>query len=123
MRIVLAVLFGLACVSGCSKKKAEPTNAPPTEKAAGGFVTVGTFCDAVCGKLCGDCGDQQCPQTCKPRCLFNRSPEMPLDGKDPKVALAKTQQDLDACLGAITHDVCPKFMAGDVPPVCFTIQH
>jgi hypothetical protein len=115
------VVVALACVGGCQKKTTE--SKPATTAAAGSYLTVGTYCDEFCGELCGTCGPVDCVHTCKPRCLFNRPPDMVMDGKDPKTALAITQKELDACLATITSDSCPKIASGDVPAVCHTIQH
>jgi hypothetical protein len=122
MRIMFVALVALACVGGCKKKSAD-TKAGATPAAAGSFLNVGTYCDGFCGKLCGTCGAGDCATSCKTRCLFNRSPDTVMDGKDPKTALALTQKELDACLATITADSCLKIASGDVPPACYTIQH
>ena len=106
----------LALIAGsCSK------SAPVASSS--NWLTVGAYCDSFCGKLCGTCGVASCPNTWRPRCLFNRAADMVMDGKDPKIALARTQTHLDACLATITAASCPGIMAGQVPPACFTIQH
>ena len=120
IRLALSTLLVLACATGC-KKKAAGDKAKPA--AAGAFLTVGAYCDTFCGKLCTTCGAGDCATSCKQRCLFNRPADMVMDGKDPKTALALTQKELDACTATITADSCPKIMAGQVPPACFTIQH
>jgi len=113
MRIALCSLLVLVA---CSKKTETPVTTGP--------LTVGAYCSAFCGKLCDTCGDAQCGDTCKPRCLHDRNPDMLLDGKDPKVALALTKKNLDECLATISKDSCPQVITGQsIAPACFTMQH
>lgn len=112
---VLALMLA-ALAGACSKSESPP--AP-----AGSYLKVDAYCSAFCTKLCGTCGDASCADACKPRCSHGRGPDMPMDGKDPKVALALGQKELDACLATITAESCPKIMAGEVPSACFTMQH
>jgi hypothetical protein len=112
-RLGLLLAVTLA-IGACNKTQ------PP---ASMGNLTVGAYCGSFCGKLCGTCGLPNCPDTCKFRCFFGRPATMVLDGKDPKVALARTTADLQACLDTISPESCPAIMAGKVPPACFTIQH
>jgi hypothetical protein len=119
-----AIVVALALLAGACSKNEAPT-APATTAAApaGNFLKVDAYCSAFCGKLCGTCGDASCAGACKPRCHHGRDPDLAMDGKDPKIALALTQKELDACLAAITAESCPKIIAGEVPPACFTVQH
>jgi hypothetical protein len=124
MRIALSTLLVLACVTGCGKKKAGDADKAGTKPAAGStFLTVGAYCDAFCAKLCGTCGQGDCTTSCTNRCHFGRSPDMVLDGKDPKTGLALTQKELDGCLATITSESCISIASGNVPPACYTIQH
>jgi hypothetical protein len=118
----VTVVLALA-VAACSKTSAGAPGSSGSEVASGANLTVEGYCGAFCPKLCGTCGDAACPQTCKPRCYFGRPGTMVLDGKDPKIGLARTQKDLDGCLATITSATCPSIMAGNVPPACYTIQH
>ena len=95
----------------------------PTPSAGGEYLTVEKYCGSFCAKLCGTCSDQACINACKPRCYNGRAASMVMDGKDPKVALARTQADLDGCLATVTPASCMQIMAGQVPPACYTIQH
>src|SRR5690242_15415015 len=81
-----------------------------TPSAGGDFLTVEKYCGSFCGKLCGTCGDASCASTCKPRCYNGRAAGLVMDGKDPKVALARTQADLDGCLATITAASCGQIM-------------
>jgi len=121
-RIALSIMLVMS-LAACGKKKddSKATSAPPP--AAGSYLTVGTYCTTFCDKLCGTCGAAGCTDSCKPRCFHGRTEDMVMDGKDPKIALALTQKELDACIATITKDSCPNIMAGQVPPACFTIQH
>jgi len=118
-RIVLCSIFLVCSVVACSKKSSE-SGAPST---AGSYLTVGAYCNGFCDKLCGTCGAGNCADSCRTRCHFGRSPDLVLDGKDPKVALALTQKELDGCTALITKDSCMAIAGGQVPPACFTIQH
>ncbi len=114
--IVLALLAA-ACSKGSS------TSSSPAPGSSASYLTVDAYCSSFCGKLCGTCGTASCSDSCKPRCAHGRAPSMLLDGKDPKVALALTQKELDACLATITPASCAAIASGQVPPACFTIQH
>jgi hypothetical protein len=120
--IAAAAVLG---ASACDKKTSNDTPAASTSapSSSGASLTVETYCSAFCGKLCRTCGDRACSTTCNLRCHFGRPPSTVMDGHDPKVALARTQTDLDACLATITAQSCPSIMGGQVPPACFTIQH
>ncbi len=120
MRIVLSI-FLVVSAAACSKKSSESgaSSAGPT----GSYLTVGAYCTGFCNKLCGTCGAGDCDTTCNNRCHFGRSPDLLLDGKDPKQALALTQKNLDECVALITKDSCMSIASGQVPPACFTIQH
>ncbi len=121
---LLGSVLVVASIGGCSKTSSSgPGSAATGSATAKSFLTVDSYCTPFCDKLCGTCGDGSCKESCKPRCLFGRAPDSLLDGKDPKVALALTRSELDACLGTITAESCPEIMAGKVPPACFTIQH
>jgi len=96
---------------------------PAPAGTEGNYLTVDAYCSSFCGKLCGTCGAAGCQDTCKPRCMHGRAPGMVMDGKDPKVALALGQKELDACLATISSASCSAIMAGQVPPACYTIQH
>ncbi len=113
--VVLSLVFSLAC--------SKPSSDAGGKQAS--YLTVGAYCTAFCTKLCGTCGAGavDCPGSCNNRCDHGRGTDMVLDGKDPKVALALTQQNLDACLALITKDSCMSIASGNVPPACFTIQH
>ncbi len=117
------MMLSLACSKTEAPSAPPPASAPTAAAPAGSYLKVDAYCSAFCGKLCGTCGDSGCQDACKPRCYHGRAPDMAMDGKDPKVALALTQKELDACVATITAESCPKIIAGDVPPACFTIQH
>ncbi len=118
-RVALVLLFVCSSVA-CSNKPSDTSAAAP----AGSYLTVGKYCDGFCDKLCATCGMGECANTCRQRCHYGRSPDQLLDGKDPKVALALTQSNLDACLAMITSkDSCLSIASGNVPPACYTIQH
>jgi hypothetical protein len=123
-RIALSILV-VVSLAACGKKKedsSKATSAPPP--AGGSYLTVGAYCSAFCEKLCGTCGTgTTCAQSCKPRCFYGRAEDMILDGKDPKVGLALTQKELDACTALITKESCMTIASGQVPPACYTIQH
>jgi len=127
--LTLVVALAGACSKSETPSAPAPTTAAPaaapaaTTAAAGNYLKVDTFCSTFCSKLCGTCGDAGCQDACKPRCYHGRAPDLLMDGKDPKVALALTQKELDACVATITAESCPKIISGDVPPACFTIQH
>jgi hypothetical protein len=90
--------------------------------SADNYLTVDAYCSGFCDKLCGTCGAPTCQKTCKPRCYNGRAASLVMDGREPKVALARKQKDLDECVAKITTTSCPAIMAGQVPPACFTIQ-
>ncbi len=116
-RIVLSI-FLVVSAAACSKKASESSSS-----SAPSNLTVGAYCSGFCSKLCGTCGQGDCDTTCKNRCYFGRSPDMLLDGSDPKKGLALTQKNLDECTALITKDSCMTIASGQVPPACFTIQH
>jgi hypothetical protein len=122
--VSLVIAFG-ACSSDKAAAPASGSAASgaTASGAAGPLLRVDAYCGAFCSKLCGTCGDAACADTCTPRCYHGRAPDSVLDGKDPKVALALTATELDACLKTITAESCPSIMQGQVPPACFTIQH
>lgn len=121
--LILTTLL-VACSKGSSTSSTGSGSSTASGAApAGAYLTVDAYCSAFCNKLCGTCGDAQCQDTCKPRCFHGRTGDLALDGKDPKVALALTQKELDACLATITAQSCPLIMGGNVRPECFTIQH
>jgi hypothetical protein len=125
LRITLATV-ALLSLAGCSKKEPSADQAPApasTPAPAGAYLTVGVYCTAFCNKLCATCGMGDCPTSCNRRCDYGRSPDLVFDGKDPKIALALTQQNLDACLATITKESCMSIAAANVPPACYTIQH
>jgi hypothetical protein len=122
MRIVVIALLAVSSFTACSKKESAD-KAPASGSAGGAYLTVGAYCTAFCTKLCGTCGAGDCSTSCNHRCDYGRSPDLVFDGKDPKVALALTQSNLDACLATITKDSCMSIASGNVPPACFTIQH
>lgn len=119
MRIVLSI-FLVVSAAACSKKSDESASSAPS---SGSYLTVGAYCTGFCNKLCGTCGMGDCDTSCNRRCHFGRSPDLVLDGKDPKQALALTQKNLDECTALITKDSCMSIASGQVPPACFTIQH
>ncbi len=124
MRAALVSVLAMSSLAACAKKEAPAGQAPAGSSApAGAYLTVGTYCTAFCNKLCGTCGAGDCPTACNRRCDYGRSPDLVFDGKDPKIALALTQQNLDACLATITKDSCLSIASGNVPPACYTIQH
>lgn len=112
----------MSSLSACSKKEPSPDKAGSAAPASA-YLTVGVYCTAFCNKLCATCGMGDCQTSCNKRCDYGRSPDQVFDGKDPKVALALTQQNLDACLATITKDSCLSIASGNVPPACYTIQH
>ena len=125
-RAALSCLFAFASFAACSKPS--PGSGPAAGSGAapaGAYLTVGTYCSAFCSKLCGTCGAgaPSCADSCATRCHYGRSPDQVMDGKDPKVALALTQANLDACLATITKTSCMSIASGQVPPACYTIQH
>lgn len=130
-RELCGVALMLLLAAACSKSEtptapptaAAPTTAAPASAPAGNYLKVDAYCGAFCGKLCRTCGDAACADACKPRCYHGRAADLPMDGKDPKVALALTQKELDGCLATITADSCPSIISGQVPPACFTVQH
>jgi hypothetical protein len=105
---------------GCSHKSEQ---AASTGSGGAPYLTVGAYCTAFCTKLCATCGIGDCSTSCNRRCDYGRSPDLVFDGKDPKVALALTQQNLDACLATITKDSCMSIASANIPPACYTIQH
>jgi hypothetical protein len=110
----LALALLLACSNGSA----------PKAGANGAYLTVGQYCTGFCNKLCATCGMGDCQTSCNRRCDFGRSPDQLLDGKDPKTSLPLTQANLDACVATITNkDTCMSIASGQVPPVCYTIQH
>jgi hypothetical protein len=111
--------------AACSSKKESSDKASPSAPApAGAYLTVGQYCTAFCNKLCATCGIGDCQTSCNRRCDYGRSPDLVFDGKDPKIALALTQQNLDACLATITNkETCLSIAAANIPPACYTIQH
>ena len=126
LRTSLIALLATLSLAACSKKEqpADKSGGPaPAPAPAGSFLTVGAYCTAFCDKLCSTCGAGNCTTACNTRCDYGRSPDLVFDGKDPKVALALTQQNLDGCLATITKDSCMSIASGNVPPACFTIQH
>ena len=126
LRPIVIGLLVTCCLTACSKKEQAADNsgsAAPAGAPAGANLTVGAYCTAFCDKLCSTCGAPNCPSACNTRCDYGRSPDLVFDGKDPKVALALTQRNLDACLATITKDSYESIAAGNVPPACFTIQH
>ncbi len=126
MRAAPVALLAMSSLAACSKNEPSAGQAPAAASApapAGAYLTVGTYCTAFCSKLCGTCGVGDCPTACNRRCDYGRSPDLVFDGKDLKVALALTQQNLDACLATITKDSCLSIASGNVPPACYTIQH
>jgi hypothetical protein len=125
MNNVIALMFGLGIVvAGCGKKDATPAAGSAAGSGSAAYLTVGKYCDAFCGKLCNTCGQNaNCDEPCHKRCYFGRTADKVLDGSDPKTGLALTQTNLDGCIAAITKDSCMAIASGQVPPVCFTIQH
>jgi hypothetical protein len=119
LRITWIALLAMCSFAACAKKE----QAPPVANGSGQYLTVGGYCTAFCTKLCGTCGTGDCSTSCNTRCDYGRSPDLVFDGKDPKVALALTQQNLDACLARITKDSCMSIASGNVPPDCYTIDH
>lgn len=117
LRTASIALLATFSFVACSKKE------PPVASGSGAYLTVGTYCTAFCTKLCGTCGAGDCSTSCNTRCDYGRSPDLVFDGKNPKVALALTQQNLDACLARITKDSCMSIASGNVPPDCYTIDH
>jgi hypothetical protein len=117
LRFAAIALLAVASFGACSNREQAPAN------ASGSYLTVGVYCTAFCTKLCGTCGAGDCSTSCNKRCDYGRSPDLVFDGKDPKVALALTQANLDACLARITKDSCTSIASGDVPPDCYTIDH
>jgi hypothetical protein len=115
-RIVLAWIV-VVSAAACTK------NQDSGSSAGSSYLTVGAYCTGFCGKLCGTCGQGDCDTSCKNRCYFGRSPDLVMDGKNPKQALARTQKELDGCTALITKDSCMAIASGQVPPACFTIQH
>jgi len=117
------VIALMVLVAACGNKDASPS-AGNGGSANGAFLTVAAYCDGFCSKLCGTCGQQaNCDEPCHKRCYFGRTGDKVLDGSDPKTGLALTQTNLDACVAAITKDSCMTIASGQVPPVCYTIQH
>lgn len=116
------LLIALVLVA-CSKSSGTQASSGSAAAASSGFLTVGAYCSAFCDKLCATCGAGNCQDACPTRCHFGRAPDKLLDGSDPKTGLALTQKELDGCLAAITHESCPAIASGQVPPVCYTIQH
>ena len=126
LRTALIALLAVSSLTACSKKDSAPDKASPAANASAPsqpYLTVGVYCSAFCTKLCGTCGVGECQTSCNRRCDYGRSPDVVFDGKDPKIALALTQQNLDACLATITKDSCLTIASGNVPPACYTIQH
>jgi hypothetical protein len=114
----------MVALAGCKGNDSKPAPSSGSAVAStGSFLTVGAYCTAFCDKLCATCGVGDCQTSCNKRCHFGRAPELVLDGKDPKTALALTQHELDACLATITADSCMSIASGQVPPACYTIQH
>ncbi len=110
--------------TGCKQKASGSAQATGSAAGSGGYLTVGTYCTAFCEKLCATCGMGDCHDSCNKRCDYGRAPELVFDGKDPKIALALTQTNLDACLATITsRESCLTIASGQVPPACYTIQH
>jgi hypothetical protein len=123
MNIVIALIVAIA-LAGCGKKDATPAAGSAAGSGSAAYLTVGKYCDAFCGKLCNTCGQNaNCDEPCHKRCYFGRTADKVLDGSDPKTGLALTQTNLDGCIAAITKDSCMTIASGQVPPVCFTIQH
>jgi hypothetical protein len=117
-RIVLTVIL-VVSAAACTKKQDSGASSSPSDS----YLTVGAYCTGFCSKLCGTCGQGDCDTSCKNRCYFGRSPDLVMDGKNPKQALALTQKELDGCTALITKDSCMAIASGQVPPACFTIQH
>ena len=123
MNIVIGVIFAVA-LAACSNKDAKPAAGSAAGSGSAAYLTVAQYCDAFCGKLCNTCGQNaNCDEPCHKRCYFGRTGDKVLDGSDPKTGLALTQTNLDGCIAAITKDSCMAIASGQVPPVCFTIQH
>ncbi len=123
MRVAVVVWLLFVCSSAACSNKPSETGAPASAPS-GSYLTVGKYCDGFCDKLCATCGMGECANACRRRCHYGRSPDQLLDGKDPKVALALTQSNLDACLATInSKDSCLSIASGNVPPACYTIQH
>jgi len=121
MNIVIALV--VVMVAACGNKDATP-GAGSAASGSGGFLTVGAYCDGFCAKLCTTCGQNaNCDEPCHKRCYFGRTADKVLDGSDPKTGLALTKANLAACTAAITNDTCIAIASGQVPPVCYTIQH
>lgn len=122
--VVLVMSFVACSKTESSEKAPAPSAAPSAPTAAGPYLTVGVYCTAFCNKLCATCGIGDCQTSCNRRCDYGRSTDLVFDGKDPKVALALTQANLDACLATITtKESCLSLAAGNIPPACYTIQH
>lgn len=120
MNIVIASV--VVMVAACGNKEAAP--GAGSAAGSGSFLTVGAYCDGFCAKLCATCGQNaNCDRPCHNRCYFGRTADKVLDGSDPKTGLALTKSNLAACTAAITNDTCMQIASGQVPPVCYTIQH
>jgi hypothetical protein len=115
------VLVGLA--PSCKQSSSVQGSGSGSSTGSAAYLTVGTYCTAFCQKLCATCGAGDCHDSCNKRCDYGRSPDLVFDGKDPKIALALTQPNLDACLATITSEGCMAIASGQVPPACYTIQH
>lgn len=122
MRWLAIVLFMIGCSKTADNKDTKGASPGPTA-GSGAYLTVGAYCTSFCTKLCDTCGQGDCPTSCNKRCQYGRSPDKVLDGSDPKTGLALTQANLDACVATITKESCMSIASGQVPPVCFTIQH
>jgi len=121
MKLVIASV--VVMVAACGNKEAAPS-AGSAAAGSAAYLTVGAYCDGFCAKLCATCGQNvNCDQPCHNRCYFGRTADKVLDGSDPKTGLALTKSNLDACTAAITNDTCVQIASGQVPPVCYTIQH
>jgi hypothetical protein len=116
VRIVSIVL----ALAACSTKDSSPK---PQTGSASSYLTVETYCNAFCDKLCATCGQgANCHDPCRTRCYFGRSGDKVLDGSDLKTGLALTHKELDGCLAKVATD-CMAIASGQVPPECYTIQH
>ena len=120
---IVIVALAASCKQPSSDSRQTTGSASGSAAGSDAYLTVGTYCTTFCEKLCGTCGVGDCHDACNTRCHFGRAPELVLDGKDPKIALALTQTNLDACLATITPQSCMSIASGQVPPACYTIRH